>query len=229
MEATNNQGSCVQLYLIAENRLLRESLVRLFQKRAGISVVAERRFCDAAAQQVARSQCDVLLLDSLATSAALDLLEDMREEAPQIKVVLFGMDENAGGFLQAVHLGVRGYLLKDASSAEVIAAVEGVMRGEAICPPQLCASLFDFVTQELRRKPRLADHEVRTALRLTHRQRQLLNLVAKGFTNKEIALNLNLSEFTVKNHISRIMKQVDAASRYEAIELVRASGLRLNA
>jgi DNA-binding NarL/FixJ family response regulator len=130
--------SSVSAYLVAENRLLRETLVRLLQKRAGIKIAGESRSFEAASEQIVKSQCDVLLLDSPATTQASALIERFCEAAPEIKTVLFGMDEDTDSFLKAVQLGVRGYLLKDASSAEIIAAVRGVADGEAVCPPKLC-------------------------------------------------------------------------------------------
>jgi DNA-binding NarL/FixJ family response regulator len=118
-----------------------------------------------------------------------------------------------------------GYLLKDASASELVAAVRAVYRGEAVCPPQLCATLFCFVAHVVEETP-----VKRTASKpdLTLRQQQLVTLVAKGLTNKEIASHLNLSEFTVRNHIHRILKQVDAGSRSEAVETIRAYGYSIS-
>jgi DNA-binding NarL/FixJ family response regulator len=121
----------------------------------------------------------------------------------------------------AVRSGVTGYLLQDASASDVVAAVRAVFRGQAVCPPQLCSSLFRFVAQMA------SDIPVQNAPPkpdLTLRQQQLVALVAKGLTNKEIASHLNLSEFTVRNHIHRILKQVDAGSRSEAVETIRGYG-----
>jgi two-component system NarL family response regulator len=130
-----------------------------------------------------------------------------------------GADEEQ--FIAAIRSGATGYLLQDASASDVVAAVRAVFRGEAVCPPQLCSSLFRFVAQMA------SDIPVQNAPPkpdLTLRQQQLVNLVAKGLTNKEIASHLNLSEFTVRNHIHRILKQVDAGSRSEAVETIRAYG-----
>ena len=225
MEKTSPEkpSSSVSVYLVAQNRLLRETLVRLFQKRSGILVAGESRYSSSCAQEIAEANCDLALLDSLSTSESIRLVEELSERMPRTKVILFGMDEDPGCFLRAVRLGIRGYLLKDASSAEVIAAVQGVTRGQAICPPRLCALLFEFVSKEFRRKSGVADPLTRANLGLTHRQRELMTLVAEGLTNKEIAASLNLSEFTVRNHISRIMKQVDADNRYQAVEVIRAN------
>lgn len=223
MESTGKETSpfSARVYLVAQNRLLRETLVRLFQKRPGICVVGEGRYTDCTIQKMADASCDLVLLDSLSNSEPISLVEELREHAPQIKILLFGMDEDAESFLRAVRLGIRGYLLKDASSAEVISAVQGIVRGESICPPKLCAVLFEYVSKDLRRKLSEPGAQVPTGLGLTYRQRELMTLVAEGLTNKEIATNLHLSEFTVRNHISRIMKQVDADTRYEAVEAIR--------
>ncbi len=221
--------SPVSVYLVAENRLLRETLVRLLQNRTGISVVGESRYSDSMSEQIAASHCDVLLLDSPTASPTTTLVEGLCETAPRIKIVLFGMDEDADRFLRAVRVGVRGYVLKEASSAEVVAAVRGVAQGDAVCPPRLCMALFHHVSLEFHQKRGAADQQTWLKFDLTYRQRQLVALVARGLTNKEIADNLNLSEFTVKNHIHRIMRQVDADSRHQAVDLIRAGGLLSNA
>jgi DNA-binding NarL/FixJ family response regulator len=87
---------------------------------------------------------------------------------PEIKIVLFGMEEDTDSFLRAVRCGVRGYVLKDASSAEIIAAVQGVVQGEAICPPRLCMSLIQFVSQESRQRSEMTDQRARIKLGLTY-------------------------------------------------------------
>jgi DNA-binding NarL/FixJ family response regulator len=166
--------------------------------------------------------CDVLLLDSM-TYAPL-LFDEVRGGMPQTKIVLFGMDEDEESFLRAIRLGVSGYLLKDASSAEIIAAVRGVAEGKAICPPKLCMALFRCVAQELRGRPGMDENFAANKIGLTYRQRELIGLVAQGLTNKEIAARLNLSEFTVKNHIHRIMRNVEADSRHEAVDVLRSRG-----
>ncbi len=221
-------SSTISVYIVAENRLLREALVRLFQNRAGISVFGESRYSESASEQIAASQCDVLLLDSTAATLPTTLIGELNENAPEIKIILFGMNEDTDSFLRAVRCGVCGYVLREASSAEIIAAVRGVAQGEAICSPRLCMSLFQFVSQASRHIPAMADQRAYIKLGLTYRQRQLVTLVARGLTNKEIAANLNLSEFTVKNHIHRIMKQVHAENRQEAVDVVRAGGLLAN-
>jgi len=173
---------------------------------------------------VAPSGCDVLLVDSIAQVYASELINGIGDHNFRNKIVLFGMDEDETTFLKAIKLGVSGYLLKDASSSEIIAAVRGVAEGKAVCPPKLCMSLFRYVTQDFRNRSALDDNSGTGKIGLTYRQRELIALVAKGLTNKEIAAKLNLSEFTVKNHVHRIMRYVEADSRQEAVDVVRAKG-----
>ncbi len=135
------------------------------------------------------------------------------------------MEAGEEQFIAAVRSGVTGYLLQDASASDVVAAVRAVFRGEAVCPPQLCSVLFRFVAQMSTEVP-LPDSPPKPDLTL--RQQQLVSLVAKGLTNKEIASHLNLSEFTVRNHIHNILKQVDASSRSEAVETIRACGYSIS-
>ena len=231
MDVSTRERPChsIGVYLVVENRLVREALVRLLQRQANISVVGQNQARETTAKQVAAACSDVLLLDSLNTASNVHMLGDLAESQSDIKIILFGMEEDPEGFLKAVRLGVRAYLFKDASSAEIIAAVRGVVQGEAICPPRLCMALFKQVSQEFRQRSGMTDDEACLKLGLTFRQRQLVSLVAKGMSNKEIASNLNLSECTVKNHIYRIMKQLEAGSRQEAVDLIRAGGHLANA
>jgi len=219
---TTNQSPLpgTDVYLLAENRLVRETLARMLRKRAGICVVGVKSATDSAIEDVVVSGCEVVLTDRL-TIFGGSFVRHRAEQLPRLKIVLFGMDDDASTFWQAACLGINGYLLKDASANEIIGAVRAVAQGEAVCPPHLCMTLIQRLAQ--RSRTDLAESASFPAKpSLTHRQMQLVDLVAKGMTNKEIAANLNLSEFTVKNHIHRIMKQVDADSRHQVVEMIRA-------
>jgi DNA-binding NarL/FixJ family response regulator len=213
--------SSILVFLMMENRLLREALIRLFRKRSDLVVVGHDVPADATACQVLETPFDVLVIDSFQTT--WPAVKIARETAGQaaFKAILIGMEPDEEQFIAAVRSGVMGYLLKDASASDLVAAVRAVYRGEAVCPPQLCSTLFRFVAHVVEEMP-----VKRSAPRpdLTLRQQQLVALVAKGLTNKEIATHLNLSEFTVRNHIHRILKQVDADTRSEAVETIRAHG-----
>ncbi len=217
--------SSIRVFLMMENRLLREALIRLFRKRSDLVVLGHDGSADATACQVHETQFDVLVTDSFQT--AWPAAKSARETGGRAayKAVLIGMELDEELFMAAIRAGVMGYLLKDASASDLVAAVRAVYRGEAVCPPQLCSTLFRFVSHMVDEMP-----IERSASRpdLTLRQQQLIALVAKGLTNKEIASHLNLSEFTVRNHIHRILKQVDAGSRSEAVEAIRAHGYAIS-
>jgi DNA-binding NarL/FixJ family response regulator len=212
-------SSPTKVFVMAENRLLRETLVRLFRKRSEISIVGDTCCSDSVIENIVYAKTDVLLLDCFNTKPVPDdWLTDLQESIPDVKVILFGMDEDPDVFLRAVRLGIAGYVLKSASATDLLDAVRTVAQGEAACPPKFCKVLFkmlaDGTTEE-------KDERSISQFDLTQRQRQLMSLVAMGLSNKEIAANLNLSEFTVKNHIYRVMKQVDAQNRHEAVSLIR--------
>lgn len=214
-------ASSIRVLLLIENRLLREALVRLFRKHSGILVVGQGGQADLNPRSMRDKQCDVLIIDSavvnwLGESIAFESIGQIA-----CKTILIGMDSDEAQFTAAVRSGVIGYLLQDASAADVVAAVRAVFRGEAVCPPQLCSTLFRFVAQTAREMP---VHSAASKPDLTLRQQQLVTLVARGLTNKEIASHLNLSQFTVRNHIHRILKQVNAGSRSAAVEAIRAYG-----
>lgn len=213
--------SLIRVFLLIENRLLRESLVRLFRNRPDLQVVGQSAQTDLNVRQILDSNCDVLVIASFQTNwppadFSIECIGQL-----SFKVVLIGMDCHEEQFLSTVRAGVKGYLLKDASGSDVLNAVRAVFRGEAVCPPQLCSTLFRFVANMTRERPL---HTTSPKPCLTLRQQQLVTLVAQGLTNKEIASQLNLSQFTVRNHVHRILKEVGVGSRSEAVEAVRAYG-----
>lgn len=216
-------SSVVNVHLLTENRLLRESLASVLLKRTGVCVAGISDSIDTASEDIAISHCEIVLTDCLTTERGTALLERLVEESRQIRVIIFGMEEDLDPFLKSAYLGIAGYILKDASASEMIAAIRSVAQGEAVYPPRLCLGLVQHLAQQARSWPRTSDCESGKRS-LTHRQMELVRLVAKGLTNKEIAANLNLSEFTVKNHMRRILKQMDAGNRYEAVDAVRATG-----
>jgi len=214
----------VNVYLLAENRLLRDTLTRLLRKRSEINVVGVSRRSEGIKDEIISSHCDVVLTDCFDNTTRLTFLQELLDEPSGMKVLLFGMNEDPGVFLEAVYLGICGYLLKDASAEEIVAAVRAAVRGEATCPPSLCMSLIQHLSKKRQEKLETSDPQNGDRKALTPRQLQLIRLVANGLTNKEIAANLNLSQFTVKNHIRRVMRQMEAASRHDAVNLIRASG-----
>ena len=218
-------SSLIRAFLLIENRLLREALVRLFRKRSDLIVVGQTSPTDESLLGVLETECNVLVGDSFVPDRLPAILAANNGALAGFRIILIGMEPDEEQFLSAVRSGVMGYLLQDACASDVVAAVRAVFRGEAVCPPQLCSVLFRSFA-EMARELTLQNSTSRPDLTL--RQQQLVALVAKGLTNKEIASHLNLSEFTVRNHIHNILKQVDASSRSEAVETIRAYGYSIS-
>jgi DNA-binding NarL/FixJ family response regulator len=138
-----------------------------------------------------------------------------------LKVLMIGMERDRDLFLRSIQEGAAGYVLKDASALEVANAVRAVFNEEAVCPPDLCLNLFQYVA----RLPRvLPNYQVRAQLGLTRREQQLVKMIGEGLTNKEIAQALNVAEQTVKNHVHRMFRKVGATDRLAVVELCRSQG-----
>src|ERR1700730_4589777 len=216
----------LKLFLLVENRLLREALAGIVRKQSDFCVVGVDRYTPSMERQFVESKCYILVADH-ATAAVFpsNFVPDTLALAPDMKIVLLGMEDDPQIFLQAVRAGVSGYLLGDASAEETLTAVRRVANGEAVCPPRLCFHLFQFVAREAQKGSLVLNQRICAKLGLTPRQQQLVSFLAMGLTNKEIAVNLHLSEFTVKTHIHRIMRQLNAESRYAAVQTVCEGGI----
>lgn len=218
-----SEAAVAAVFLLAQNRLLREALAKILGKKNDIAVVGSCVFSGNALDEIAKASPEVLVMDSFgAGTHELGFLREVRSLVPDIKVVLIGMDMNEQTFLQAVREGVLGYVLEDASAIEVVNTVRSVAHGEAICPAKLCATLFSYVA---RQKNAVPNYRVRLNLGLTNREQQLVLLIGRGLTNKEIANQLQLAEQTVRNHVHRMLRKVGASDRYAVVELCRMQGL----
>jgi DNA-binding NarL/FixJ family response regulator len=212
----------IDVFLLTENRLLREALMRIFGEKSDLCLVGAAPFSPQLVKEVAVTRARVLLSDSgLNAFTDLQIIPELRKELPDLKVLLIGMEAEASTFLRAVRAGVMGYVLKDASSMDVAAAVRSVAKNEAVCPPSLCRLLFEHIASPQSDATCL---QARHPFGLTRREQQLVEMMGRGLTNKEIATQLNLSDQTVKNHVHRVLQKVGAGDRLEAAEICR-SGL----
>ena len=212
----------VQVFILAENRLLREALTRILNKKSDIHVVGAAAFAPDVVRQITAAAPDVLLSDSAAVALSeLRLVPEVRAAVPGLKVVMIGMDERPETLLRAVRDGIVGYVLKDASALEVAAAVRSVANNEAVCPASLCMALFEQLSKP---NSQPSSFVIRHNLGLTRREQQLVHMISRGLTNKEIAAQLNLSEQTVKNHVHRMLRKLGANNRLGAVELCRLPG-----
>lgn len=198
------------------NRLLRELIARVLSKRPEFEVQA----CDAqtcrSLDNVLSSRADVVVLDSLdlyIEGVGGNCAKAVRRLAP--KYVLISMEDDHAKFLAAVRSGAMGYVLQDASAADVVAAIRTVACGQASCPSAYSRVLFDCVAGCGPGAPATR----RAQWGLTRREQQLMPLIGRGLTNKEIAAHFSLSERTIKNHIHRILKKVGASDRLGLYEV----------
>ena len=217
----------IVVFLLAENCLLREALVRVLRKKDDIVVVGAIPFSPSALEKVSTANPDVVLFDS--ASIALTgprLISRMRQAGGNRKTVMVGMDDDEATFLRAVGEGVVGYVLKDASAAEIVRVIRAVAVGEAVCPPRFSLSLFQCAARDVSFS---LESPQKTKFGLTRREQQLVGLIRLGLSNKEIGSRLNLSEQTVKNHIHRILRKVGANDRLGIVDQCQSESAGLAA
>jgi DNA-binding NarL/FixJ family response regulator len=212
---------CTSVFILAENRLLREALSRILSKKSDINVVGTATHFPAVLSTIVTIAPQVLLFDPADVRAGIAFLRTLRDAVPELKVIMIGMEVNSEMFISTVREGIAGYMLVDANANEIVGAVRSVASGGAVCPPELCLALFRYVAS---RRTALPNFEVKDQFGLTRREQQFLALVSRGLTNKEIALELGLAEQTVKNHIHRMLRKMGVSDRLQAVEICRARG-----
>jgi DNA-binding NarL/FixJ family response regulator len=142
----------------------------------------------------------------------------IHQAAPRTKILMIGMEDDQEMFLRAVQAGAEGYLLRDASAKQILAAVHRLERDAVVCPQHLERALFNLIADGSRLNPT----RTQSIYELTPREHQLTALVAQGLANKEIAGRLNLSLQTVKNHVHSILQKTQLKSRAMVAQLVES-------
>jgi DNA-binding NarL/FixJ family response regulator len=215
------------VFLVAENCLLRETLARILHKKEDFVVAGALPFSPTVIEAISAAHADVVLFDSARIAlAGPHAVARMREAGLNAKIVMTGMEADEAIFLRAVGEGVVGYVLEDAPASENVRTIRAVAAGEAVCPPQYSALLFECAARDIS-YPYGPAHITR--FNLSRREQQLVGLIRLGFSNKEIGNSLNLSEQTVKNHIHRILRKVGANDRLEIVARCQTEGLAIPA
>jgi two-component system response regulator DevR len=200
-----------EVFLLAENRLLREALIRILAKKSDIRVVGAAPYSPATQEQIIATRPSIVLLDSISpVFSETRLVATLHALIPGVRVAMIDMELDQRTFLRAVREGVVGYVLKDASAMEVAGMIRAVAAGEAVCPPSLSMALFHVVQSRL--------FTGATTRVLSRREQELVTLLRERLTNKEIAARLNLSEQTVKNHVHRMLRKVGVPDRLAIVE-----------
>lgn len=209
----------IKVFLLAGNRLFREALTRILTSKNDLSVVGGAACGPEALDQIGKIPCDVVLIDPVnGEPCDISFIQRVSQAAPNARTILIDMVEDEPTFLKAVRAGVTGYVLQNASALDVVTTIRAVHQGDAVCPPRLCSSLFKYVA---RKESDIEIFRSKNNGGLTRREQELVPLIAKGLTNKEIASRLNLSEQTIKNHIHRILQRMGASDRLAVVEKVR--------
>lgn len=208
----------VRILIVDDHQLAREGLKAVLSDD-GFEVVGEAASGEEAVALVERLTPDVVLMD-VRLGAGIDGLEATRRIAAlglPSRVIMLSLHDMPAYVREALAAGAGGYVLKDASTAELRGAVGQVMAGQSVIP----LGLINAVMREGARDPRPSD----LLGSLTTREREVLGLVAEGWTNKEIARHLAVSPATIKAHVERIIAKLGVADRTQAAVLVTRAGL----
>lgn len=199
----------ISVMLTDDHVLIREGIRQLLEFDGTIEVIEEAGSGEECLKKLEISQPQVLLLDiNMPKMNGIEVLEEIKRRNIEIKVLILTVHNEVEYLLKAVNIGVDGYILKESESAELKRAIDVVMNGESYIQPELAPLL------NRRLESRESDKD---KLRLlTVREMEVLIQIASGMINKEIADFLNISERTVKNHISNIFKKIDVSDRTQA-------------
>ena len=203
----------LRILLIEDNRILRDGIKAMINKQADLRVVAATGGNHDTLLQVRTSKPHVVLIDlGLRNENGVRVVTILTKELPQVKVIGMGLIPSQQDIVEFVEAGAAGFVLKDATVADVLDTIRSVARGAKVLPPLLTGSLFTHVVNHAltRGKRSLA-----SAVRMTKREREVIVLIAEGLSNKEIASRLNLSTYTVKSHIHNILEKMALHSRLE--------------
>ena len=207
--------------LIADDHpLFRHGIAVLLQALPEFEVVGEATSGEEAIDLAEQLQPDVILMDiQMPEINGIEATRRILHTSPHIRVLIVTMSEEDASVFTAMRVGARGYILKDAQKEDMLRAIRAIGRGEAIFSPAIAGRLIDFFAAPRPIAPPQAFPE------LTDREREILDLIAQGHNNPEIATRLVLSPSTVRNYVSNIFGKLQVADRAQAIIRAREAGL----
>lgn len=206
----------VRILIADDHTLFRRGLTSLLDETGEFRVVGEAASGDAAVQLAAGLQPDVVLMDvHMPGGGGVEAVRRLSQAQPSLPVIMLTVSENDDDLLGAIRAGAKGYFLKNAETEDLFTALRQVSAGQAVIDPALTDRLFQHIAQP---PGSAADSP------LTLREAEILQLIAQGCTNREIAAQLHVSENTVKTHVARILEKAGVASRSEAVAFARQRG-----
>jgi DNA-binding NarL/FixJ family response regulator len=226
----------IRVAIVDDQHLVRSGFAMLINSQPDLEVVAEAANGQEALRTPAVARADVILMDVrmpgmdgieatrriLAGSGASPGGTDSAEGPRVVVLTTFDLDEYA---LPAIQAGASGFLLKDAPPEELLEAIRTVHRGDAVIAPSTTRRLLGHVAPLLRRPSTTRDAHTAAVARLTPREHEVFALIARGFSNPEIALKLFLSEATVKTHVGRVLAKLEARDRVQAVVIAYETGI----
>lgn len=200
---------CVSVMLADDHILMREGIKNLLEFDGEMKVISEASDGIDCLHNLQEVIPDILLLDiNMPNKNGLDVLRDIKEQKIPVKVLVLTVHNEVEYLLKAVDIGANGYIMKDSESIELKKAIYYILNGESYIQPSLIPALNARLVNR--------DTEKEKIEQLTKRELEVLIQVASGMFNKEIALRLDISERTVKNHISNIFKKIEVNDRTQA-------------
>ncbi len=213
----------IKLLLVEDNRLLREGISSILEKQPDMVVGATHGTGGKLPSKIRTQKPDVVLLDlSLRSQNSLEIVRLMRRDFPEVKVIVMDLVPVQSDIVAFVEAGVSGFILKNASIVNFLKTIRSVSLGKKVLPAILTDSLFSQIIEHAFTKEK--ESTLNEAVRMTKRERQIIELVSKGMTNKEIAENTHLSSNTVKSHIHNIMEKLAIHSRIQIATYSSAIG-----
>ncbi|MEX0969851.1 MAG: response regulator transcription factor [Paracoccaceae bacterium] len=206
----------IRILIADDHPLYRNGVAMSLAEEDGFEVVAACASASEAIEATARLAPDVVLLDISMPGNGLTAARDILARQPDCAVAMLTASEQDEDLFTALQAGARGYILKGVGANELIGAVRGLAAGESHIAPGLAARVLHVM-----RRRQTSAAERRPIDELTHREEEILRLVAQGMSNKEVGLGLNLQEKTVKHYMTAILQKLQARNRVEAALIAR--------
>jgi DNA-binding NarL/FixJ family response regulator len=208
----------IGVLVVDDHAVVREGLRTFLELQEGIEVIGEAGDGAEALRAAERLRPDVILMDLVMPKLdGVGAMRELRRRLPESRVIVLTSFDDDERLLPAIQAGAAGYLLKDAEPQELARAVRAAHAGEALLDPAVAARLVDALAQSAAEEP---------VERLTPREREVLALIGRGLPNKLIARELELSEKTVKNHVSQVLAKLGVSDRTQAALYAARAGLR---
>ncbi|MBK7447429.1 MAG: response regulator transcription factor [Ignavibacteria bacterium] len=217
-----NNKAKIKLLVIEDNRILRDGMIKMFKPYKDIEILISTGNKENTILKIHKLKPDVILLDlGLRSQNSLRMVEIVKKEFSEAKVIVMDLVPVQGDILQFVKAGANGFILKDASLEEFLDTIRSVASGEKILPNHLTHSLFSQIIEFAIKK---GGTNLIDSVRMTKREKEVIDLISDGLTNKEISVILNISTFTVKSHVHNILEKLALHSRLEVGNISQTGG-----